>query len=75
MLLLGGDLSYYTSEDDLTMDRVNQFFNIGSHNTLWSLGNHDYTDLSRVELYTNRPSHYSYFNNGISFLVLDTQDI
>ena len=22
MLLLGGDLSYYTSEDDLTMDRV-----------------------------------------------------
>ena len=74
MLLLGGDLSYYTSEDDLTMDRVNQFFNIGSNNTLWSLGNHDYTDLSRVELYTNRPSYYSYFNNGISFLVLDTQD-
>lgn len=74
MLWLGGDLAYLTSNDDLTMSRVDSIFDIGNPNTLWSLGNHDYSDLSRIQAYTSRPASYTYHDHGITFIVLDTQD-
>ncbi|MDA7762420.1 hypothetical protein N8927_04450 [Crocinitomicaceae bacterium] len=74
VLLLGGDLAYLTSADNITMNRVDSIFNVGNANTLWSLGNHDYTDLTKVEQYTNRPPYYSAHKDGITFVVLDTQD-
>ena len=74
VLMLGGDLAQLTSDDEATMQHVDSIFNFGSENTLWSLGNHDYTDLNRVQNYTNRPPYYAYNKNGITFIVLDTQD-
>ncbi len=74
VLMLGGDLAQLTSDDDTTMQHVDSIFNIGNDNTLWSLGNHDYTDLARVQSFTNRSPYYAYYKNGITFIVLDTQD-
>ena len=74
MLWLGGDLSLSTSSNDMIMDRVNNIYNIEDKNTLWSLGNHDYSDIGRIEKYTKRPPFYATSQNGITFIVLDTQD-
>lgn len=74
MLWLGGDLAWSTSTDDLTMMHVDSIFNLDDENTLWALGNHDYANLGRIQAYTDRPAYYAYHKNGITFLVLDTQD-
>jgi len=74
MLWLGGDMAFQTSEDDETMSYIDSIFTLSSENTLWALGNHDYSDLLRVQDFTNRMPYYSYFKNGITYLVLDTQD-
>jgi len=74
MLLLGGDLALHSSESDETMNFLDSIFNFGNPNTLWALGNHDYPNLDRIEQFTQRPNFFSYHNNGITFLVLDTQD-
>lgn len=74
MLWLGGDLANLTSLDDFTMSHIDSIFDIGNENTLWALGNHDYSDLKRVQAFTFRQSFYSFFKNGITFIVFDTQD-
>jgi len=74
MLWLGGDLANLTSKDDYTMQHVDSVFHLGNRNTLWSLGNHDYSDLTRIRKFTNRPLYYSFYKDGITFIVLDTQD-
>ncbi|MGB0914871.1 MAG: metallophosphoesterase [Crocinitomicaceae bacterium] len=73
LTLLGGDLAFETSVDNATMDLIENTFQISSNKTLWSLGNHDYTDTSLIRNYTNRRPFYSFFHNDITFLVLDTQ--
>lgn len=74
MLWLGGDLALLTSADDQTMNHIDSVFDIGSPHTFWALGNHDYTDLNRIEAYTQRMPYYASNKNGITVLVLDTQD-
>ena len=74
MLWLGGDLAQLTSADDSTILHVDSIFNLSSSTTLWSLGNHDYTDVERVQKITKRPPYYSYHQNGMTIVVLDTQD-
>jgi hypothetical protein len=74
MLWLGGDLAQATSLDEETMNYVDDFFDLDNPNTLWSLGNHDYDDLERVKEFTNRPPYYAYHSDGITFMILDTQD-
>lgn len=74
MLWLGGDLAQLTSAIDSTIWHVDSIFNLKSPNTLWALGNHDYTDLERVQKITARPPYYSFHKNGITLVVLDTQD-
>ena len=71
--LLGGDLSYLSSNDSQIMNYLDATFNLSSQNTLWSLGNHDYPDTSLIREYTNKDNFYSYHKNGITYLVLDTQ--
>ena len=73
MRWLGGDITQLTSSDDKTMHYVDSIFDISNQNTLWALGNHDYSDLNRVQKFTVRPLFYSYFHNDITFIVLDTQ--
>lgn len=74
MLLLGGDLAKSTSWNNKTIAYVDSVFDLKNSNTLWSLGNHDYKNLDIVKSYTKRNPYYSYHKNGITFLVLDTQD-
>ena len=74
MLWLGGDLALSTSSSNMTMDMINNIYNIEDRNTLWSLGNHDYSDIERIENYTKRPPYYASYQNRITFIVLDTQD-
>ncbi|MFT4762575.1 MAG: hypothetical protein ACI9XO_003594 [Paraglaciecola sp.] len=74
MLWLGGDMAQATSMDEETMLYIDSIFDIGSTNTLWALGNHDYPNLDRIQNFTNRPAYYSFHQNGLTFIVLDTQD-
>ena len=74
MLWLGGDLTYHTSKKEETLAYVDSIYNLGNTNTLWALGNHDYADKNRVQRFTKRPSYYAYHRDGITFMVLDTQD-
>lgn len=72
--LLGGDLANMTSLDVPIMETWNDIFDFGNPHTLWALGNHDYTDLSLVSTYTEREPFYTHHRDGITFLVLDTQE-
>lgn len=74
MLWLGGDLAMQTSADAVTMNRADSIFNLGDANTLWALGNHDYSNLDKVQQYSNKPVYYTTHNEGITYIVLDTQD-
>jgi len=73
MVWLGGDMEYLTSEDDYSMEYLNTIFDVGNKNTLWSIGNHDYSNIETVSRFTNRPTFYSCYKNGITFIVFDTQ--
>jgi len=74
MLWLGGDLAYLTSFDESTIQHADSLFDFSNPNTLWALGNHDYSDVERVKKYTNRPTYYARYFGGMTCLVLDTQD-
>lgn len=74
MIWLGGDMAHLSSADDATMDYLDGFFDFDQPSTLWALGNHDHSDLNRVENYTGRKAYYHHYQHGINFLVLDTQD-
>ncbi len=71
--LLGGDLAHLSSHNNQSMDLINSIFDIGSESTHWSLGNHDYSNPALIESYTKRPSYYTHHENGITFVILDTQ--
>ena len=73
MILLGGDLTYYTSISRVSMDYCDNLFNLKSLNTLWTMGNHDLNNLSLIHEYTGRNTFYAYFRDKISFVVLDTE--
>lgn len=68
----GGDVDEKTSGNESVLNAWDEFFNFSSDRTLWALGNHDVTNRSLIEQYTNRPSYYSYHFNQTTFLVLDT---
>jgi len=55
MVWLGGDMANLTSQDDETMYHIDSILDLSNLNTLWSLGNHDYSDLDRIQSFTNRP--------------------
>lgn len=49
-------------------------FLFGSTKNALGIESHDYSDLNRIKRYTKRPPYSHYHQNGIDFLVLDTQD-
>lgn len=52
---------------------LDSIFNISSERTLWSIGNHDDDNITTFEKHTGRRNYYSYYSNGVTFLVLDTE--
>lgn len=73
LTLLGGDLTYYTSLSQVSMDYCDSLFQLDSPNTLWTLGNHDRNNVNLVEEFTGRKSFYAYYRDNITFVVLDTE--
>ena len=73
MILLGGDLTYYTTTSRTSMDYCDSIFNLGDENTLWAVGNHDLSNKSLIEEYTFRPTYYTYYSDNVTYLVLDTE--
>lgn len=74
--MLGGDLTYYTSDERATMEYCDSLFDLGNPNTLWTFGNHDVQSGNRalIKEFTGRNGYYSYYRDGITFLVLDTEE-
>jgi hypothetical protein len=75
VVMLGGDITYSTSKDSETLAYCDNLFDLGSPNTLWSLGNHDVQSGHRslIKKFTGRESYYSYSRDGMTFIVLDTE--
>jgi len=74
MVLLGGDLCEESSKDFSTLEYLDSIFDLKSPATLWALGNHDNANLELVEKATYRPRFYTTHYNGITFIVLYTQE-
>jgi len=73
LLCLGGDIDQNTSSSDSTMQLWNDLFDFKNPNTLWSIGNHDTNDRALIRKYTERPSFYSWSNDFLTVVVLDTE--
>jgi len=74
LLFLGGDMTEETSKSYSTLTYLDSLFDLKSPNTLWALGNHDNTNLANIRQATRRPITYTYYKNGITFVVLYTQE-
>lgn len=74
MVLLGGDLCEESSKRWDILEYLDGIFDLDSPNTLWALGNHDNARLDLVEKATKRPYFYSSHHEGITFVVLYTQE-
>jgi hypothetical protein len=74
LVMLGGDLAYLTTEFPWVMDYTDSIYDFANPDVLWSVGNHDYTNPSMISGYTNRPLHYTHHKNGITYLVLDSEE-
>ncbi len=73
VLCLGGDLDLFTSKNEETISNWDSLFHFGREETLWTLGNHDVSNLALVQKYTKRPPYYTWSKPPFLFLVLDSQ--
>lgn len=74
LLLLGGDLTEESSESKETLVYLDSLFDLAAPTTLWALGNHDNANLEWVEETTGRPYFFTQHHNGITYVVLYTQE-
>jgi predicted MPP superfamily phosphohydrolase len=73
LILLGGDLTWNTSQDRSTLQYCDSIFNLGDKNTHLAIGNHDLDNAGDLLEFTKKPRFYAFSNNNITFLVLDTE--
>lgn len=73
-LFLGGDLANNTTKDTAALNRLDELFQLNNPNTFWTPGNHDYRFPGRISEKTGRPLYYASWLNGITVIVLDTQE-
>lgn len=75
MVLLGGDMELSTSSHIKNTSYIDSIFGVSKPTTLWSYGNHDdFSNLQLLQKTTNKKPYYAYYQYGITFLVLHTQD-
>jgi len=72
MTLLGGDLTL-NSTSNKALSYLDSILDISSPNTLFALGNHDFPN-PLLDSFTGRDSYYAYYRNGLTYLVLNTED-
>ena len=73
LLLIGGDLTWHTSELTSTLEYMDCIFDLGGPNTFLAMGNHDNDNLDRLLSYTKKDRFYSFSRNNLTFIVLDTE--
>ena len=73
LLLLGGDLMANSTEDSQAVQYLNSVFGLSDSTTLLSVGNHDVENPALLTTVTGRPFHYIHQQDGIAFVVWDTQ--
>lgn len=73
LILLGGDLTWNTSEQWSTLEYCDSIFNLGDENTHLAMGNHDKDNVADLLEFTGKPRFYAFSFNNITFLVLDTE--
>jgi hypothetical protein len=73
LLLLGGDLTWNTSELISTLEYCDNIFHLSDTNTHLALGNHDLDNSGSLFAYTQKDRYYAFSRNNITFLVLDTE--
>ena len=71
---LGGDVCAETTEEESTLDYLDDLFDLGSNTTHWTLGNHDLRNgnLEWITLRTGRKTFYTHHFDGITLLILNT---
>lgn len=74
LVLLGGDYTLNGTGTIQTVDYLDSFFNFSAPTTLAALGNHDTGHTSYFTAATARPRYYAQVANGITFVVLDTNE-
>ncbi len=72
--LYGGDMTVITAQTEETVAQLNAVFGFDKATTLWSLGNHDYTNHSFITDVTGRPTFYSHSIEKLTFVVFDDQE-
>jgi hypothetical protein len=73
VIMLGGDLTWYSSINRKSLNYLDSLFDLESPNTLWTMGNHDLDHTDLIREYTGRPLYYAYYHNNITFLVLNAE--
>jgi len=73
VVMLGGDMANLTSLNDSILNYIDDVFKVSHSNTLWALGNHDYTNVELIKAKTKRETYYSYRDGSTTFIILDTQ--
>ena len=71
---LGGDVCRETTHDESTVEYLDSLFQISSPSTLWAAGNHDLRNgnWQFITDKTQRETFYTWHNEGITFVVLNT---
>jgi hypothetical protein len=73
LLLLGGDLTWNTSQEFSTLEYCDLIFHLGNENTHLAMGNHDADNIPRLLSYTKKDRYYAFNKNNLTFIVLDTE--
>lgn len=71
---LGGDICSETTENQATLDMLDEQFDLSSETTHWTLGNHDIRNgnVQWITDKTKRPTYYTTNFNGITLMVLNS---
>lgn len=71
---LGGDVCIETMLDYSTMLYIDSLFEIGNPETHWALGNHDARrgNWEWYEQLTGRKTYYTYYNSGVTRIIMNT---
>ncbi len=73
LLLLGGDLTWNTSELVGTLEYCDGIFSLSDTNTHLAIGNHDIDNVPLLLSFTQKERFYGFSRNNITFIVLDTE--
>lgn len=72
-LWLGGDVTDESNQDYSTLMYIDSIFDVSNPSNHWAFGNHDLRNYNTDWLreITNKDSYYTYFENGITTMVIN----